>query len=71
MNKISPIAHNFYDKKRRINYIRIKKELEGSQFRERVRIHESDSSASPVSDLNESLKELIPPELKINLKKET
>ncbi len=25
MDKISPIAHNFYDKKRWINYIKIKK----------------------------------------------
>lgn len=49
MDKISPIAHNYYDKKRRINYIKIKKELEGSQFKEKIKIHETDSSVTEVS----------------------
>jgi hypothetical protein len=49
MNKISPIAHNYYDKKRWINYIKIKKQLDGSQFKEKIKIHESDSSISEVS----------------------
>ncbi len=49
MEKISSIAHNYYDKKRRINYIKIKKELEGSQFKEKIKIHETDSSITEVS----------------------
>ena len=46
MIPISKIAHNYYDKMRRINYIRITKMLQGYSKMEKIKIHDSDTSLS-------------------------
>lgn len=43
---LAKIIHNFYDKKRRINYIKINKMLHGNSFVENIKIHDTDSSES-------------------------
>ena len=46
MQPISKIAHNYFDKKRRINYIKITKMLKGYSQMEKIKIHDSDTSLS-------------------------
>ena len=40
------LIHNFYDKKRRINYVWINRMLHGDMFDEKIKIHDSDTSES-------------------------
>ena len=63
MVKLAQIVHNFYDKKRRINYIRITKLLKG-KLDEKINIHDSESLGVSSKSVGYSLHQLLPPELK-------
>jgi len=60
---LAKIIHNFYDKKRRINYIKINKMLHGNSFVENIKIHDTDSSESHQTQIIGSLLKIIPKEL--------
>ena len=57
---LAKVIHNFYDKKRRINYIKINKMLHGNSFVENIKIHDSDSSESYKSNVAGSLINILP-----------
>lgn len=62
MIDLAPVIHNFYDKKRRINYIRITKMLKGN-IDQKVKIHDSESLNVSECSVGLSLQKLLPDEL--------
>ena len=69
---IMPVAHvvyNFYDKKRRINYIKITRMLKGSENCEKINIHDSELNSTYNKGIsnNPSLINVLPSELKQSL----
>ena len=69
---IMPIAHvvyNFYDKKRRINYIKITRMLKGAENCENINIHDTEINSTfnrGISN-NPSLLNVLPSDLKLSL----
>ncbi len=48
MMPLAEVVHNFYDKKRRINYIKITKMLKGEVDKD-FKIHDSETSADKIT----------------------
>ena len=67
MKSVCKIIHNFFDKKRRINYIKIKKMLNLGDDSEVVRLHDSDTSLSVKESIYGSLLNLLSDSLKRSL----
>lgn len=57
---LAKVIHNFYDIKRRINYIKINKMLHGNSFIEKIKIHDSDTSESYQTNIAGSLLRILP-----------
>lgn len=57
---LAKVIHNFYDIKRRINYIKINKMLHGNSFVEKIKIHDSDTSESYQTNIEGSLLKILP-----------
>lgn len=67
IHKIDKIIHNFYDKKRRINYILVTKMLSG-KVDHNFKIHDSDNTEFH-SRIHSSMLHIIPKEFKTTWKK--
>lgn len=63
MTRIAQTVHNFYDKKRRINYIRITRMLKG-KVEEKIKIHDSESITLSKQSVGSSLAQMLPSEFR-------
>ena len=65
---VAQVVYNFYDKKRRINYIRVTRMLKGEEA-EKINVHDSEAASVTYRGYsqNPSLANIIPPDLKRSL----